>query len=152
MYVTPDGDNFFDIVAGVLQGDILAPFLFIIWLDYVQQMSIDLMKENSFILKKDQKSMISIRNWYWCRPHKWSSASCKYTCSSWSSSAQPGADSERHQSQCEYRYFFRCFNQDGAISSLNGKPLKLVNQFPCLGNHISFIKHLKSLSKSQKLQ
>ena len=31
---TPDGDtDYFDIVAGVLQGDTLAPFLFIICLD-----------------------------------------------------------------------------------------------------------------------
>ena len=35
--------------TGVLQ---LAPYLFIICLHYVLQMSIDLMKENSFILKK----------------------------------------------------------------------------------------------------
>ena len=44
--------GFFDIVASVLQGDILALYLFIIYLDYVLQMSIDLMKENGFTLKK----------------------------------------------------------------------------------------------------
>ena len=35
---------FFDIVAGVLQEDILAPYLFIICRDYVQRMSMDLEK------------------------------------------------------------------------------------------------------------
>ena len=34
---SPDGDTeYFDIVAGVLQGDTLAPYIFIICLDYVQ--------------------------------------------------------------------------------------------------------------------
>ncbi len=33
---SPDGDTeYFDIVAGVLQGDLLAPYLFIICLDYI---------------------------------------------------------------------------------------------------------------------
>ena len=42
-----DGDTeYFDIVAGVLQGDTLAPFLFIICLDYVLRTSIDKIKEN----------------------------------------------------------------------------------------------------------
>ena len=37
-----DGDtDYFDIVAGVLQGDTLAPNLFIICLDYVLKTSID---------------------------------------------------------------------------------------------------------------
>ena len=50
---SPDGDtDYFDIVAGVLQGDTLAPYLFIICLDYVLGTSIDLMKENSFKLAK----------------------------------------------------------------------------------------------------
>ena len=49
---SPDGDtDYFDIVAGVLQGNILVPYLFIICLDYVVQMS-DLMKENSLEKKK----------------------------------------------------------------------------------------------------
>ena len=43
---SPDGDtDFFNIVAGVLQGDTLAPFLFIICLDYVLRTSIDKSKK-----------------------------------------------------------------------------------------------------------
>ena len=50
---SPDGDtHYFDIVAGVLQGDILASYLFIICLDYVLRTSIDKMKENGFKLTK----------------------------------------------------------------------------------------------------
>ena len=46
---SPDGDTeYFDIVAGVLQGDTLAPYLFIICLDYVLNTSIDKIKENGF--------------------------------------------------------------------------------------------------------
>ena len=44
--------DFFDIVTGVLQGDTLAPYLFIICLIYVLWISIDLMKENSLTLEK----------------------------------------------------------------------------------------------------
>ena len=47
---SPDGDtDYFDIVAGVLQG-----YLFIICLDYVLKTSIDLMKENDFKLAKER--------------------------------------------------------------------------------------------------
>ena len=46
---SPDGDTeYFDIVAGVLQGDMLAPYLFIICLDYV----LDKIRENGFELTK----------------------------------------------------------------------------------------------------
>ena len=52
---SPDGDtDYFDIVAGVLQGDTLAPYMFIICLDYVLRTSIDLMKENGFKLAKER--------------------------------------------------------------------------------------------------
>ena len=50
---SPDGDTeYFDIVAGVLQGDTLAPYLFIICLDYVLRTSIDKITENGFELTK----------------------------------------------------------------------------------------------------
>ena len=50
-----DGDtNYFDIMAGVLQGDRLAPYLFIICLDYVFRMSIDIKKDNGFKLIKER--------------------------------------------------------------------------------------------------
>ena len=50
---SPDGDtDYFDIVAGVLQGDTSAPYLFIICLDYVLRTSIDKINENGFKLTK----------------------------------------------------------------------------------------------------
>ena len=52
---SPDGDtDYFDIVAGVLQGDTLAPYLFIIFLDYVLRTSIDKMKDNGFNMAKEK--------------------------------------------------------------------------------------------------
>ena len=52
---SPDGDtDYSNIVTGVLQGDTLAQYMFIICLNYVLRMSIDLMKENSFKLTKER--------------------------------------------------------------------------------------------------
>ena len=46
---SPDGGTeYFDIVAGVLQGDTLAQYLFIICLDYVLRTSIDKIRDNGF--------------------------------------------------------------------------------------------------------
>ena len=45
--LSPDGETeAFDICAGILQGDTLAPFLFIIVLDYVLRMSVDKINDN----------------------------------------------------------------------------------------------------------
>ena len=53
---SPDGDTeYFDIVARVLQGDTLAPYLFIICLDYVLRTSIDKIRENGFELREEAK-------------------------------------------------------------------------------------------------
>ena len=50
---SPDGDTeYFDIVAGVLQGDTLALYLFIICLDYVLRTRIDKIRANGFELTK----------------------------------------------------------------------------------------------------
>ena len=52
---SPDGDtDYFNKVAGVRQGDILAPYLFIICLDYMIRTSSDKIKENGFKLTKQR--------------------------------------------------------------------------------------------------
>ena len=52
---SPDGDtDYFDIVAGALQRDTLAPYFFIICVDYVLRTSIVKMKENGFKLTKER--------------------------------------------------------------------------------------------------
>jgi len=44
---TPDGEiRFFEILAGVLQGDTLAPFLFTVVLDYAMRQALDGREEN----------------------------------------------------------------------------------------------------------
>ena len=53
MVRSPDGDtNFFDISAGVLQGDTLAPYIFIICLDYILRLSIDENVDFGFALEQ----------------------------------------------------------------------------------------------------
>ena len=53
MVRSPDGDTqFFEITTGVLQGDTIAPFLFIICSEYVLKLSIDCSSNFVFTLKK----------------------------------------------------------------------------------------------------
>ncbi len=62
---SPDGDTeYFDIVAGVLQGDRLAPYPFIICLDYVLRTSIDKIRENGFELTKKRSRRYPCKNNY----------------------------------------------------------------------------------------
>ena len=62
MVRSPDGHtDFFDIVIGVLQGDTLAPYLFIPFLDYLLWTSVDLIEENGFT--KRQEDNIPQKQW-----------------------------------------------------------------------------------------
>ena len=71
----PDGDtDYFNIAAGVLQGDTLAPYLLIICLDYL------LMKWKT---DKGKKQEILCTYNYRHGLHQWHSASGKYTHPSW---------------------------------------------------------------------
>ena len=46
--------DYFDIVADMLPGDTLAPYLFIIFLDYMLRISINIMKDNIFKQVKER--------------------------------------------------------------------------------------------------
>ena len=70
--------NFFDTVAGVLPGNTLAPYLFIIGQDYVLRTSIELIEDNGFTLLK-QRSRHYPAKTNRCSLRRWSSASNQYT-------------------------------------------------------------------------
>ena len=76
---SPDGDTeYFDIVAGVLQGDTLDPYLFIICLDYVLRTSIDKIRKR-LRADKEKKQKVPRKNNYRRRLHRWHSDTGKYT-------------------------------------------------------------------------
>ena len=55
--LTPDGETkHFDILAGILQGDNLAPFLFIIVIDYIMRVSVDRIKECGLLYQPRKSS------------------------------------------------------------------------------------------------
>ena len=75
---SPDEDtDYFDIGAGVLQGDTLAPYLFNICLDYVLRISIDKIKKKRFQPNKRKKHKVPCKNNYRRGLRRWYSASGK---------------------------------------------------------------------------
>ena len=134
-----DGDTeYFDIVAGVLQGDTLALYLFIICLEYVLRTSIDKIKENGFeLIKKrsrryptkaitdadyadDIAILANTPNQAETLLHRMEKAA-----------AGIGLHVNAHKTE------YMCFNQTGDISTLDGSSPKLVDKFTYLGNSVS---------------
>ena len=101
---SPDGDrDYFYIVAGVLQEDTFAPYLFIICRVNVLWTSIDLMKENGFTLANEKKQKIPHTNYYGRRLRWWLSTSGEYTCLGRGSASLSGTGSRSHRPPCERR-------------------------------------------------
>ena len=136
---SPDGDTeYFDIVAGVLQGDMLAPYLFIICLGYVLRTSTDKIRENSFELTKkrsrrhlaktitdadytdDIAILANTPNQAKTLLHSLERAA-----------AGIGLHVNAHKTE------YMCYNQTGDITTLDGTSLKLVGKFTYLGSSIS---------------
>ena len=136
---SPDGDTeYFDIVAGVLQGDTLAPYLFIFCLDYVLRTSIDKIRENGFELTKKRSR----------RHHAKIIADTDYadhiailantpnqaeTLLHSLERAAAGIDLYVNAHKTEYM----CYNQTGDITTLDRSPLKRVDKFTYLGSSVS---------------
>ena len=136
---SPDGDTeYFDIVAGVLQGDTLDPYLFIICLDYVLRTSIDKIRENGFELTKkrsrrypaktitdadyadDIALLANTSNEAETLLHSLERAA-----------AGIGLHFNAHKTECMF------YNQTGDNSTLDGTSLKQVDKFTYLGSSVS---------------
>ena len=131
--------EYFDIVAGVLQGNTLIPYLFIICLDYVLRTSIDKIRENGFELTKKKKQKV---------PRKKKIIDADYADDIAILANTPKqaetllhrlkravAGISLHVNAHKTDYIF--YNQTGDIYTLDGTSLKLVNKFTYLGSNIS---------------
>ena len=137
----PDGDTeYFDIVA-VLQEDTLAPYLFIICLDYMLRISIDKIRENGFeLIKKrsrryptktitnaDYADVIAI-------PANTPNQAETLLHSLKRSTTGIGLHVNAHKTE------YMCDNQTGDISTLDRTSLKLLDKFTYLGSRVSSTK------------
>ena len=130
---SPDGNTeYFDIVAGVLQGDSLAPYLFIICLDYVLRTSIDKIRENGFGLTKKRSRRYRAKT----------STDADYADDIVFLANTPNQAETRlhggiglHVNAHKTEYM--CYNQTGDITTLDGTSLKLADKFTYLGSSVS---------------
>ena len=136
---TSDGDtDVFDNVTRVLEGDKIAPYVFIICLYYVQQTSTDQVKKNGLTLRKERS------RWYLSE----TIPDAVYTDDQvflWNTPTE--AEFILHSLEqaargiCLYGNFdkteFICLKQDSTIFVLNEMPLKLVDQYTYFSCNIS---------------
>ena len=131
---SPDGDTeYFNIVAGVLQGDTLAPYLFIICLDYVLRTLIDKIRENGFELTKKRSKRYPAKT---------------ITDADYADDLTPNqAETLLHSLERAaagiglhvnaHKTEYMCYNQTGNITTLDGASLRLVDKFTYLGSSVS---------------
>ena len=136
---SPDGDTeYFDIVAGVLQRDTLAPYHFITCLDYVLRTLIDKIIKNSFKLTKKRSRRYPTKTMtdadyadnIAILANTPNQAETLLHSLEWAATGI-GLHVNAHKTE------YMCYNQTGDISTLDGAPLKLVDKFTYLGSSIS---------------
>ena len=137
--LSPDGDTeYFDIVAGILQGDMLAPYLCIICLDYMLRTSIDKIRENGSELKKKRSrrypaKTITDADYANDIALLANTPNQAKTLLYSSERAAAGIGLHLNAHKTEYMYY----NLTGDISTLDGTSMKLVDKFTYLGSSVS---------------
>ena len=133
-----DGDTeYFDIVAGVLQGDTLAPYLFISCLDYVLRTSIDKIRENGFELTKKRSKRYPAKT----------ITDADYADLALLANTPNQAETLLHSLERAaagiglhvnaHKTEYMCYNQTGNITTRDGASLRLVDKFTYLGSSVS---------------
>ena len=136
---SPDGDtDYFNIVAGVQQGDTLALYLYIICLDYVLRTSINKVNENGFELTKKRSrrypaKTITDADYADSIAIPANTPNQAETLLHSLERATAGIGLHVNAQKTEYM----CFNQTGDISTQDGSSLKLVDKFTYLGSSVS---------------
>ena len=135
---SPDGDTeYLDIVAEVLQGDTLAPYFFIICLDYVLRTSIDKIRENGLELTKKRSRRYpakTITDTDYIDDIAILANTPNQAKTLLHSLEQAAAGIGFHVNAHKTEYM--CYNQTGDIFTLDGTSLKLVDKFTYLGSSL----------------
>ena len=127
--------EYFNIVAGVLQGDTLAPYLFIICLDYVLRTSIDKIRENGFKLTKKRSRRYPTKTITNADDIVILANTPNQAETLLHSLEQAAAGIGLHVNAHKTEYM--CYNHTGDISTLDRTSLKLVDKFTYQGSSIS---------------
>ena len=135
---SPDGDTeYFDIVAGVLNGNTLATYLIIICLDSVLRTSIDKIRENGFELTNKRSRRYpakSITDADYADDIAILANTPNQAETLLHSLERAVASIGLHVNAHKTEYM--CFNQTGDISTLDRTSVKLVDKFTYLGNSV----------------
>ena len=127
--------EYFDIVAGVLQGDTLAPYLFIIYVDYVLRTTKN--QRNGFELTKKRSGRYpakTITDADYADDIALLANTSKQAETLLHSLERATAGIGIHVNAPKTEYM--CYNQTGDISTLDGTSLKLVDKFTYLGSSV----------------
>ena len=136
---SPDSDtDFFDILAGVLQGDTLAPFIFIICLDYILRTSVDNIKHLGLTLTKSRSRRypaITITDADYADDLALMANTISDAQSLLHSLEVAAGDVGLYVNAKKTEFI--SFNQDGSIHTLSGANVKSVPSFIYLGSNVA---------------
>ena len=131
---SPDGDtDFFNILAEVLQGDTLAPYIFVICLDYVLRTSVDPNNELGLTLEKARSRRYPNRK----------ITDADYADDFADSVADAASMLQEEAAQTIGLYInagkteYMCFNTAGTIKSLGGEKVEKKDEFIYLGSNVA---------------
>ena len=136
---SPDGDtSFFDILAGVLQGDTLAPFLFVITLDYVLRTSLDKHTNLGFTLTKRLSSRhpaVKLTDVDYADDLAVTADTISNATTLLHQLEDAAKDVGLYVNSSKTEHI--SFNQQGTIQTTSGETIKSVESFTYLGSEIS---------------
>ena len=139
--LTPDGEtSFFEILAGIFQGDTLAPFLFIIVLDYALKEAFKTSQKECGIVIEPRRSSrfpeIRIKDLAYADDIALLNSSLKLAENLLHSVEEAALMVGLHLNASKTETLTINIDDTSIIKSLNGETIKSVNEFKYLGAHV----------------
>ena len=139
--LSPDGETpLFNICAGILQGDTLAPFLFILVVDYILRVSVDKINDNGLEIqprKSSRHPAVYLTDTDFADDIALISGSLSNAQNLLRSMESAANSVGLHLNESKTEYVNFCKNDATVIKTLNGTILKCKEDYKYLGSYIS---------------